>query len=61
MQVDKVTVADDWGMSNNVNMVGINYPCSVELSDECGMIRKTITGKLNLEDKLEGYSFDYLT
>ena len=53
-------MASDWGVSTNVNTDDVYHPCYIELRDECGKIRKLITGKLDFEDKLEGFSLDYL-
>ena len=57
----KFIVANNRGVSTNVNTDDVNHPCSVEIRDECGRIRKTIMGKLYTKDNIEGFSFDYLT
>ena len=59
-------MVEDWGVSTNVIADDINYQCYVELRDIHGrdnhfIIRESITGKLNLKDKLEGLNFEYLT
>ena len=48
-------------MSTNLNTDDVNHPGYVELRDKCRIIWKPITGKRNIEDKLKGFSFDYLT
>ena len=64
----KFTVTDNWGVytnnwgvSTNTNTADINHPYSVEHRGETGIIRNTITGKLNLNINIEGFSFIYLT
>ena len=56
----KLTVADYWGMYTNVNTDDVNHPFSVEHRDKLGIIRKPITGKLDLKGKLKWFIFDYL-
>ena len=42
-------------------MGGSAGKCTVGIIDKLGRIWKQITGKLNIEDKIEGFSFNYLT
>ena len=51
---------NDWGVSTDVNMDDINHISSLEHRDKHGMIRKIVTGKLNIEDNLEEFTFDYI-
>ena len=52
---------NNWGVYTNVNMDYIDHPCYVEQRDKRGRIRKPILSKLDLEDNLEGFIFEYRT
>ena len=51
----------DWGVSTNINTNDVNYPCSVERRYERRTIWNKITGKLNIDNNIKGFSFVNLT